>query len=218
MVPDLSRFLNFSSRLCFACARKNGKGLGTRLDWSRELSLVRIHVERVIGVLKQKYTILQGVLPISIVAKKDEGNASIDMLVRVCCALVTLCPSVVPQDYTHNNNRNISKTEQVNNVQGSFLFFFRNWGQFLDKQIQGVSGVAVILWECFTYSIHKSLAKTTFDITYRSHYQPTSLSFKQVSSSGVHKTFPSTIPFHACSRTHTIVQTSVIHAYRKVSI
>jgi len=31
MVPGLSRFLNFSSRLCFVYARTNGKGLGTRL-------------------------------------------------------------------------------------------------------------------------------------------------------------------------------------------
>lgn len=67
-------------------------------NWSRELSVVRIHVERVIGVLKQKYTILQGVLPLSIVADKDEEYASVDKLVRVCCALVNLCPSVVPQD------------------------------------------------------------------------------------------------------------------------
>ena len=69
-----------------------------QVDWSRELSQVRIHVERVIGVLKQKYTILQGILPISTVADRDEQNASIDKLVRVCCALVNLCPSVVPQD------------------------------------------------------------------------------------------------------------------------
>jgi len=34
---------------------------------------VRIHVERVIGVLKQKYTILQGTLPI---AKDDNDNTS----------------------------------------------------------------------------------------------------------------------------------------------
>ena len=27
------------------------------VDWSRELSVVRIHVERIIGLLKQKYTI-----------------------------------------------------------------------------------------------------------------------------------------------------------------
>ena len=31
------------------------------LDWSRELSMVRIHVECIIGALKQKYTILQSV-------------------------------------------------------------------------------------------------------------------------------------------------------------
>ena len=30
------RFSNFSSRLCFACARKNGKGLGTRLPQIHE--------------------------------------------------------------------------------------------------------------------------------------------------------------------------------------
>ena len=30
------------------------------VDWSRKLSVVRIHVEQVIGFLKQKYTILAG--------------------------------------------------------------------------------------------------------------------------------------------------------------
>ena len=69
------------------------------VDWSRELSLVRIHVERVIGVLKQKFTILQGVLPITLVTDNtDKTKATIDKIVRVCCALVNLCPSVVPQD------------------------------------------------------------------------------------------------------------------------
>ena len=68
------------------------------LDWSRELSMVRIHVERVIGALKQIYTILQSVLPITVIADKDDGAATIDKIVRVCCALVNLSPSVVPQD------------------------------------------------------------------------------------------------------------------------
>ena len=68
------------------------------VDWSRELSLVRIHIERVFGVLKQKYTILQGVLPITLVAGTDGSYATIDKIVRVCYALVNLCPSVVPQD------------------------------------------------------------------------------------------------------------------------
>lgn len=69
------------------------------VDWSRELSLVRIHVERVIGVLKQKYTILQSVLPIRlIVDNSDTTTSTIDKIVRVCCALVNLCPSVISQD------------------------------------------------------------------------------------------------------------------------
>lgn len=68
------------------------------VDWSRELSLVRIHVERVIGVLKQKFTILQGILPIFLIVDDNDTEAAVDKLVRVCCALVNLCPSVVPQD------------------------------------------------------------------------------------------------------------------------
>ena len=70
------------------------------VDWSRELSNVRKHVERVIGVLKQKYTILQGVLPIALVGNKDTASSTCtaDKLVRVCCALTNLSPSIVPQD------------------------------------------------------------------------------------------------------------------------
>ena len=69
------------------------------VDWSRELSLVRIHVERVIGVLKQKYTILQGTIPITLITDSTgQSMVTIDKIVRVCCALVNLCPSVIPQD------------------------------------------------------------------------------------------------------------------------
>ena len=38
------------------------------VDWSRELSVVQIHVERVIGVLKQNYKILQSNLPIALLS------------------------------------------------------------------------------------------------------------------------------------------------------
>ena len=43
------------------------------MDWSRELSQVQIHVERVIGVLKQKFTILQGT-PITLVTDNAGQN------------------------------------------------------------------------------------------------------------------------------------------------
>lgn len=68
------------------------------VDWSRELSIVRIHVERVIGAVKQKYTILGGTLPISLVGNFGDGNNTMDKLVNVCCALYNCCPSVVPLD------------------------------------------------------------------------------------------------------------------------
>ena len=43
------------------------------VDWSRELSVVRIHVKRVIGLLKQKYTILQSVIPNQLISSNDSS-------------------------------------------------------------------------------------------------------------------------------------------------
>ena len=58
---------------------------------------VRIHVERVIGLLRQKYSILSSTLPIDFV-KTDESTTvtTLDKMVNVGCALINLCPSVVP--------------------------------------------------------------------------------------------------------------------------
>ena len=59
------------------------------MDWSRELSQVRIHVERAIGVLKQRFTILQGTIPITLVTDNAGQNmVTIDKIVRLCCALI----------------------------------------------------------------------------------------------------------------------------------
>ena len=69
------------------------------IDWSRELSVVRIHVERVIGLLKNKYTILQSVLPIKLISCGDGcPDTAIDRIVNVCCACINMCPPIVPQE------------------------------------------------------------------------------------------------------------------------
>ena len=68
------------------------------VDWSRELSMVRIHVERVIGLLKQKYTILQGTLPFNFCTTEGDDLSVIDKIVHVCSSLTNLSPSVIPQD------------------------------------------------------------------------------------------------------------------------
>ena len=66
------------------------------VEYSQRLSKVRIHIERVIGLLKNKYTILQSTLPVSILKCNDGKETSlIDKIVTVCAALVNLCPSVI---------------------------------------------------------------------------------------------------------------------------
>ncbi len=67
------------------------------VEETRTIANVRIHVERVIGNVKQKYTILQSTLPIDFLNKrKDEDSPMIDIIIRVCCALCNVCNSVVP--------------------------------------------------------------------------------------------------------------------------
>lgn len=67
------------------------------IDTARKLSRVRIHVERVIGVLRQKYTILESTLAINMIrCNKQTEMSMIDKIVTVCSALCNCCESVVP--------------------------------------------------------------------------------------------------------------------------
>ena len=66
------------------------------VEYSQRLSKVRIHIERVIGLLKNKYTILQSTLPVSTLNCNDRKETSLtDKIVTVCAALVNLCSSVI---------------------------------------------------------------------------------------------------------------------------
>ena len=68
------------------------------VESTRGIANVRIHVERVIGLLRQKYTILQSTLPLDyLTCSNNAANCPlIDRMIRVCSALTNLCPSVVP--------------------------------------------------------------------------------------------------------------------------
>jgi hypothetical protein len=69
------------------------------VDTTRNLARVRIHVERVIGVLRQKYKILGSTLPVNLVmCGQHEQLSIIDKVVVVCAALCNCCDSVVPFD------------------------------------------------------------------------------------------------------------------------
>ena len=70
------------------------------VERARKISSVRIHIERVIGLLKNRYTILKGTLPVRCVQNlRDEASnsamSSCDKLVTVCAALVNLGESIV---------------------------------------------------------------------------------------------------------------------------
>ena len=66
---------------------------------TRKLANVRIHVERVIGSIRQRFQILSatGVLPKEYVSKKSyNGRVMLDSIVTVCCALNNVCAGIVP--------------------------------------------------------------------------------------------------------------------------
>ena len=73
------------------------------VEKTRGIASVRIHVERVIGLLRRKYTILEGTLPTDFLRVNSNGPPEtqvpiIDPILRVCSALLNLCPTIVPFD------------------------------------------------------------------------------------------------------------------------
>ena len=47
------------------------------VDETSESTAVSIHVERVIGLLRNKFTILQGILPIKMIMKANDGTCKL---------------------------------------------------------------------------------------------------------------------------------------------
>ena len=65
------------------------------VESSKQLSNVRIHVERIIGHMK-KYRILRGLLPITLVKHaNDTDTSNIEKILVVCAALTNMSDSVV---------------------------------------------------------------------------------------------------------------------------
>ena len=87
----------FGARLEIPSFTRGKNQLSQRdVEMSKQLSRVRIHVERVIGLLKNQYLILKGPLPISILKHKgDKKVANIDKILTVCAALTNLSASIV---------------------------------------------------------------------------------------------------------------------------
>ena len=69
------------------------------LEKTCQLANVRIHIDRVIGATRQRYSILNSCIPIDFVKPKADGEkATIDKIIIIISALNNLCKSVVPNN------------------------------------------------------------------------------------------------------------------------
>ena len=68
----------------------------TEIEKTRKLANFLIHIERVIGYTRQRFSILSSVLPIQyMTAKSQDDIPNVDKIMRVCSALNNVCASVV---------------------------------------------------------------------------------------------------------------------------
>ena len=79
------------------------------VEVSRQIALVRIHVKRVIGLIKNRYKILDCVLPLTLVKTLSEEGveceiANIDKLFTVCAVLVNLGEGIVYNEIVNNQD------------------------------------------------------------------------------------------------------------------
>ncbi|XP_061692227.1 uncharacterized protein LOC133509373 [Syngnathoides biaculeatus] len=68
------------------------------IETTRKIARTRIHVERVIGLVRNKFKILQNTLPIEYLHCSTDCIPTIDKITTLCCALTNMCRSVVPFD------------------------------------------------------------------------------------------------------------------------
>ena len=87
------------ARLVIPAFTKGKSQLGpVDVEKTRGIANVRIHVDRVIGLLRRKYTILEGTLPTDFLVSSQNAPPVIDRFIRVCAVLVNLCPPILPYD------------------------------------------------------------------------------------------------------------------------
>ena len=68
------------------------------VEETRNIANVRIHVERVIGNVRKKYSILSATQPIDFVISENNAETTLDKIVHIACALSNMCDSVVQFD------------------------------------------------------------------------------------------------------------------------
>ena len=87
----------FCSTIKIPAFTKGKKQLsGIEVEQTRRIANVRIHVERVIGNIRKKFSILSATQPIDFVTTRNGDATTLDKIVTIFCALVNICDSVFP--------------------------------------------------------------------------------------------------------------------------
>ena len=70
----------------------------SEIEDTRKIANVRIHVLRIKGAARLRFTILSatGVITKDLVQTKGHNGVLLDSIVRVCCALNNVCEGIVP--------------------------------------------------------------------------------------------------------------------------
>ena len=95
--------VNCRSELVMPAFTKGKKQLSaTELETTRNIANVRIHIERVIGLIKNRYHVLRGPISIPFIKSayderedREEELCSVDKLVTVCAILINLSTGIV---------------------------------------------------------------------------------------------------------------------------
>lgn len=68
------------------------------IEETRHIAHVRIHVERIIGAVKNKFHIFKDTIPISMLKKGNDPEkfCTLDKIVTICCALINISPPIIP--------------------------------------------------------------------------------------------------------------------------
>ena len=68
------------------------------VEATRKLANVRLHVERFIGAVRQRFKILDATstLPTEYTRSKGGSPVLIDSIIRICCALHNVCDVIIP--------------------------------------------------------------------------------------------------------------------------
>lgn len=76
---------------------KNKKQFGpAEIELNKQVTKFRIHIERCIGTLKSKFTILSQTITIDTLVRFENSKNAIDLIARVCCILYNFNPSIIP--------------------------------------------------------------------------------------------------------------------------